>query len=75
MGRYHPVGSPLSELSVFVLLNGNDKDAQGETLQALTQLGVGSISPRLVTLGTLNIGTEPQSAVPASRDVGKLTLP
>lgn len=73
------MGSPLSELSclpgLFTLLNGNVKDAQGELLEVLTQLG-GTTSPGFVTFGTspgfvtfgtlslVSIGTEPHRAVP-----------
>lgn len=67
-GTILSVGSSLSQLSclpgLFTLLSGNVKDAQGETLEAQTQLG--GTSSRLVTFGTfggVSIGTEPRRAV------------
>lgn len=68
-GAILSVGSSLSQLSclsgLFTWLNGNVKEAQGETLEAHRQPG--GTRPRLVTFGTfrlVSIGTEPRRAVP-----------
>lgn len=77
-GTILSVGSTLSQLGclpgLFTLVNGNVKDAQGETPEAQTQLR--GTSPRLVTFGTfsgVSLGTEPRGAVPCLWKWGQTT--